>query len=67
MTGRPEIVFVCEVSQVRTLADGGLRLVLDLPEDAIDVATWMMERRTWGDVVKVHATLPSKSRKSDER
>jgi hypothetical protein len=36
------ITFKATVSQVRTLADGGLRIVLDLPETAVITATQMM-------------------------
>jgi hypothetical protein len=36
------ITFTATVSQVRTLADGGLRIVLDLPETAVITATQMM-------------------------
>lgn len=35
--------FNAAVEQVRTLADGGLRVTLDLPEDAIESAAIMME------------------------
>jgi hypothetical protein len=36
------IRFTATVSQVRTLSDGGLRIVLDLPETAVITATQMM-------------------------
>ena len=39
MTALPDAVSVtASVAQVKTLADGGIRLSLDLPEDAIDAA-----------------------------
>jgi len=47
------IDFWATIAQVRTMADGGLRLVLDLPEDAVDVAAWMMEAKRLGLMLKV--------------
>ena len=46
------IRFSASVSQVRTLADGGIRLVLDLPETAIDTATAMMQAKQAGAVLE---------------
>ena len=37
------IEFVCAVYKVQTLADGGIRLTLDLPESAIPQAAMLME------------------------
>ena len=37
------ITFDAVVQSVKTLADGGLRISLDLPETAIEAATWLME------------------------
>lgn len=48
------IEFVAAVSQVRTLADGGIRLQLDLPEDAIEQAAWLMLAKRAEEAVKVH-------------
>jgi hypothetical protein len=44
--------FKAQVSQVRTLADGGLRIVLDLSEDAIETATKMMQVKQAGAVLE---------------
>jgi hypothetical protein len=38
-----KIEFDASVNQVRTLVDGGIRLVLDLPEDAVPQAAMLME------------------------
>jgi hypothetical protein len=43
-----EIKFPAQVSQVRTLADGGLRVVIDLPEDAIPQSAMLMECKRQG-------------------
>ena len=37
------IEFQATVNKVTTLADGGLRVALDLPEDAIIEAGWLMQ------------------------
>ena len=47
------ITFEAQVSQVRTLADGGLRVVLDLPEDTVYQAAWLMEVKRAEGTVKV--------------
>lgn len=39
------IEFECAVSKVQTLADGGLRITLDLPEGATVAAKMLMETR----------------------
>lgn len=39
------IEFDCAVSKVQTLADGGLRVTLDLPEDATLAAKALMDWR----------------------
>ena len=49
------IRFQASVSKVTTLADGGIRLVLDLPETAIDTAPTMMQVRQAGAVLEVAA------------
>lgn len=42
------IEFQAQVSQVRTLADGGIRFVLDAPETAIKQAAMLMECKREG-------------------
>ncbi len=51
------ITFVAAVAKVQTLADGGIRITLDLPEDTIDVAAWLMQAKRDEDAVKVQVTL----------
>ena len=46
------IVFTAAVARVATLADGGLRLTLDLPESDIAVAAQMMECKRVGAVIE---------------
>lgn len=49
------IRFSAQVAKVQTLADGGLRLVLDLPETAIDAATQLMQVKQAGAMLEVAA------------
>lgn len=60
------IRFIASVSQVKTLTDGGLRLVLDLPETAIETATKMMQAKQAGAVLEIAAVAvePSKGEAS---
>jgi hypothetical protein len=54
------IRFTAQVSKVQTLADGGLRVILDLPEGAIDTATKMMQVKQQGAVLEI-AAIPIKN------
>jgi hypothetical protein len=47
--------FSASVAQVKTLADGGIRLALDLPETAIDIAAAMMQAKQAGAVLEIAA------------
>ncbi len=49
------IRFQAQVSKVTTLADGGIRLVLDLAETEIETAKLMMEARQRGAILEVAA------------
>jgi hypothetical protein len=49
------IRFVAQVAKVTTLADGGIRLVLDLAESEIEVAKQMMDVRRRGALLEVAA------------
>jgi hypothetical protein len=49
------IRFQAQVSKVTTLADGGIRLVLDLAETEIEVAKQMMLARQQGAILEVAA------------
>ena len=44
--------FVATVAQVKTMADGGLRLSLDLSEKEIDAATSMMQAKQMGAILE---------------
>lgn len=46
------------------MADGGIRVTLDLPEDAIMQAAQLMECKRVGIVLEVVAKVDSKSNKS---
>jgi len=41
------------VSQVRTMADGGVRVVLDLPEGYVYEAAWLMQVKQDEGIVRV--------------
>ena len=49
------IRFKAQVNKVQTLADGGIRLVLDLPETEITTATRMMEAKQAGAFLEIAA------------
>jgi len=53
MTTKNKIVFVASVASIKTLADGGIRVTLDLPEDAIAQAAALMACRRDGIPLKV--------------
>lgn len=50
------INFWATVARVQTLADGGLRVTLDLPEDAILQAAQLMECKRRGAVLNFEAS-----------
>jgi len=52
-SGLVPVQFVCSVAQVRTLADGGIRVVFDLPEDAIAQAAVLMKYKMVGVALSV--------------
>lgn len=49
------IRFQAQVSKVTTLADGGIRIVLDLSETDIEVAKQTMQARQAGAILEVAA------------
>ena len=51
-----EVSVVGAIAKVSTLADGGIRVTVDLPEDAVDVAAWLMEVRRAQEAIKVTFT-----------
>ena len=56
------IKFLAQVAKVQTMADGGIRLIFDLPETAIETATKMMQTKQAGALLEIVA-LPVKKRK----
>jgi hypothetical protein len=55
MTDEDVIRFKAQVIQVRTLADGGLRFVLDVDETEIETASKLMRVKQAGGVLEVAA------------
>lgn len=49
------IRFTAQVSKVTTMADGGLRVVLDMAETEIEVAKKMMQVKQAGAVLEIAA------------
>jgi sigma54-dependent transcription regulator len=49
------IEFSAQVSKVTTMADGGLRVVLDMSETEIEVAKKMMQVKQAGAILKIAA------------
>jgi hypothetical protein len=53
------ITFSAQIAKVQTLADGGIRVTLDLPETAIETATQLMQVKVMGGLLEI-AALPVK-------
>jgi len=51
MTDRIE--FIAEVNKVQTLADNGIRVTLDLPENTTEQMRLLAECKRWGVVLKI--------------
>ena len=49
------ILFKAQIIKVQTTVDGAIRLTLDLPETAIDVATKMMQAKQAGAILEIAA------------
>lgn len=47
------VVFDCTCAKVQTLADNGLRVTFDLPEQAIEAAAFLMAYKAAGVVLRV--------------
>jgi sigma54-dependent transcription regulator len=58
------IRFRAEVSKVSTLADGGIRITLDISESEIETAKKMMEARQAGAILEIVA-VPVEYGKTD--
>jgi len=50
------VSFIAAVNKVQTLADGGLRVTFDLPEDAIGEVAYLMQYKCEGVAVRVECT-----------
>jgi hypothetical protein len=56
MTDEPGVIrFTVSVAQIKTMADGGLRFVLDAPESDIDTAAALMRVKQAGGVLEIAA------------
>jgi hypothetical protein len=53
MASKDDFTFAAVVSRVTTLADNGIRVAFDLPEDAVVQAAQLMELKRIGSVLKV--------------
>ena len=61
----PDVIrFTASVNKVQTMVDGGLRVVLDFPEGAIDAATKLMQAKQAGAVLEI-AAIPLDANKTD--
>ena len=56
------LTFDATVNKVQTLVDNGLRVTLDLPEQAIDAAAVLMALKRQGSALKVTVELDSKTK-----
>jgi hypothetical protein len=49
------IKFQAQVIKVQSMADGALRITLDLPEDLINIAALLMESKRQGGLLEIAA------------
>lgn len=56
ISGKEKIKFQAEVIRVQTMADGALRVVLDMSEDSVMQAAQLIECKRWGAVLDVTCT-----------
>ena len=61
MTTKNKIVFPATVASVKTLVDGGLRITLDLPEDAIAQAAALMACKREGIALTVEVKADTRT------
>lgn len=59
-----DINFACEVIRVQTMQDGAIRVILDLPEYAIEQMAMLVECKRQG--LAINATLTPTSSKETE-
>jgi len=60
------IEFEAAVARVQTMADGGLRVVLDLPEDKVFEAAWLMECKRQSATITARFTVSEQKRQTVE-
>lgn len=65
MTEKETINFWATVARVQTLADGGLRVTLDLPEDAIMQVAQLMACKRVGAILRIVASPEKQVETSD--
>ena len=56
MMGEMSIKFIAEVNKVQTLADSGIRVTLDLPENSIEQMAMLAACKQDGVVLDIEAT-----------
>jgi hypothetical protein len=61
-----DIEFTAVVNKVQTLTDGGIRVTLDLPENAIMQMAQLAECKGWGAALNVVCTPEEKERSAEE-
>ena len=57
---KEKIEFKAEVIRVQTMADGAIRVILDMPEDSIMQMAQLTECKRWGAVLNVTACPDSR-------
>ena len=60
MSNAESIVFSAEVVKVQTLVDNGIRITLDLPEQAIEAAAILMALKRQGSALNVTIQIAGK-------
>ena len=56
------LTFDATVAKVQTLVDNGIRITLDLPEQAIEAAAVLMALKRQGSALRVTVELDSKTK-----
>ena len=56
MTEKHEIVVDASIAKVQTMADGGLRVLFDLPETAVKQVSELLELKRQGVAVRISIT-----------
>ena len=61
-----QVKFWAIIAKIQTMADGGLRVYLDLPEDATEAASILMEYKRFGIVADI-TVRPKQNDESDRK